>query len=57
MSFKVGDVVTLKSGSDDLTVVLLGNNNSATVMWYDMANSSFKFEQYIPFEALTLKKD
>lgn len=44
--FNVGDVVVLKSGSDPMTVKIVGNDNKIYCLWY--INGDFKGHEFPP---------
>jgi len=51
--FKIGDVVTLKSGSVDLTIYHLYNNDQyAHLTWFDPTTNSIKTHDGVPTVAL-----
>jgi uncharacterized protein YodC (DUF2158 family) len=54
MTFKIGDVVRLKSGGPSMTITKLPENN--TNSYYATWFSGEKYEaHYFPFEALVLE--
>lgn len=50
---KVGDVVTLKSGSIDMTIYQIYNNNEyAHLTWFDPTTNTIKAHEGVPTVAL-----
>lgn len=50
---KIGDVVTLKSGSIDMTIYQIYNNNEyAHLTWFDPTTNTIKTHEGVPTVAL-----
>lgn len=53
-SFKVGDIVTLKSGSDKMTIDYMSNTTNCHLIWWDFAEKILK--KFEDISTASLKK-